>query len=486
MDEQPGKDNSFLQQLQEFLQSVRDNENLKILIRVVLFVLIIAFIIFIGSSLGKIENLIFSAFPTSAPAPTATPGVAPPPGPPPESLLDRLGRFLKSVDWGRVWGKARYGILPVGAFVIILLTAGRYVQDIYALKRYRHGLRYVISSMSGLLKPEVFIDKGKVLSKFERLNVGVDKGKMLPITGEPQVVVDKGKIQLKSDEFNLITAIGGPGTVIVQPGNAVLFRSLRRPSKVGLKQSVALGAFETIGEIVNLDDQQNHEDAMDAVTQDGIRVKLTDINYRFRIIATQPRAIEDPYPFDIAAVNNMAYNRAVTGTGQLDEWRTAVHKLVKSLLGDYINAHTIDFLTAPREDGQDPRSDMRRFALAKENGFSLRNIGADLLWIDVGHVDITMPDVDQERFNVWSADWVGSAEVTRAYGEAKRQAYTEIGRAEAQAEMIMSIASALRESEMDANPGKNLQYILLARTAQILDSLKEAGPLDEGKNEFKG
>ena len=443
-------------QYEEFIQSLEDNETLKLLVRVVIIGVFILAIVWLGVSLSRIETFVLGTPTPMPPTPlitdtpvptlTPTPGPSPTPAPtstptpPPESPVKVAGRY------------ARYLILPFGAFMLVLLAAGRYVQDVYALRHFSHGMIYVINSLTGIFRP--------------------------------LLVIDKGKIQLREGEFNPIKEIGGPGYVVVQPGNAVLFRSLRRPSQVGLRHSVALSSFETIGEIVNLDDQHSFEPSLEAVTIDGIKVRLTDIQYRFRIISTRPRTLEEPYPFDEDAVNRMAYNRAVTAKG-LPDWRMAVHNLVKSALTDYVNSKTIDYLTAPREDGQDPRQDMRTNMTSPGVRQMLRNIGAELAWIDVGHIDIVMPEVDEERVRYWASDWVGSAEITRAYGEAKRQAYMEIGRAEAQAELIMSIASALEGMENTPDAGKNLQYLLLSRTAQILDALHENGPDEPKKDENK-
>ena len=56
----------------------------------------------------------------------------------------------------------------------------------------------------------------------------------------------------------------------------------------------------------------------------------------------------------------------------------------------------------------------------------------------------------------------------RAYGEATRKSYQELGRAEARAEIIMSIAHALEDLELDGNTRQNLQKIFLVRTAHLL------------------
>jgi hypothetical protein len=102
-------------------------------------------------------------------------------------------------------------------------------------------------------------------------------------------------------------------------------------------------------------------------------------------------------------------------------------------------------------------------------------LGAELLWVDVGHIEIEDESVDELRTNLWSADLAGDAAEVRAYGDAIRQAYQELGRAEAQADLIMSIAGALSEANLGDNPKDNIRKILLARTAQLLNAMNETG-----------
>jgi hypothetical protein len=199
---------------------------------------------------------------------------------------------------------------------------------------------------------------------------------------------------------------------------------------------------------------------------------MVDINYRFRVVSSTPRSLENPYPFDLDAIRKMAANRTV-GVKGVSTWRQSVSGVIKSALTRFINDHTIDFLTAPRTEDQDPRNDMRAAMMSERNLQTLQNLGAELLWIDVGHIDIIGGEVNQERVNFWAADWVGSAEATRAFGEAKRLAYQEIGRAEAQAEMIMSIAHAMDDVNPQKGSTENIRNILLARTAQIIDAMSE-------------
>jgi len=461
-------------QFDQIKRLLDEDESLRALARIILIILFLVIVIWLGSwLLPRIEVYVTQLYEeavrpleTPLPYPTpmetipgqptsavTTPG-APQPTPiqiqPPEvTPLNKLIEFVKGLKWKYM----RLAFAPIIAFGVVLLAGASFLKDVYALPQMRMGLRYVITSMFGF--------------------------------NYPRLVIDGGKKQLKEGEYNALDKIGGPGNVVVQPGNAVLFNQLRGPSGVGITRSVFLKRFETIGLIVNLDEQHHHEDELGPITtKDGIKIKLVDVNYRFRVVSSTPRSLKNPYPFDLDAIRKMSANRTV-GKDGISSWRQSVNGMIKSALINYINDHTIDYLTAPREGSQDPRNDMRETMMSERILKTMQNVGAELLWIDVGHIDIIGSEVDQERVNFWAADWVGSAEATRAFGEAKRLAYQEIGRAEAQAEMIMSIAHALDDLSPQQGSTENIRSILLARTAQIIDAMSENRSSDEESTKKK-
>lgn len=350
----------------------------------------------------------------------------------------------------------RYYITPIAAIIGIFLWAASYVRDIYALPQLRLGLKYVVSSVTG--------------------------------TGYPGLTIDGGEKKIKKGEINLLDAIGGPGYVAIHPGNAVLFRKLRRPSNITLRETYFLEPFEAIWQIASLDEQQGDRDGVRALTRDGIQVTIKDIHFRYRLYPEQEsgrpkrRTLQDPYPFDENALWNMAYNLSVDEDG-LEAWKTAVARAIVGGITDYINSHDIDNLTAPREAGQDPRRELRHSLFHGPTRFGLRNLGAELIYVDVGHFAIDERLVDEQRTETWAAEWLGNAQVVRAYGEAKRSVYQELGRAEAQAELLIGISEALQNTDLGNDPAGNLRKILLVRTNQIIEAIAESSKkeLEAGK-----
>jgi hypothetical protein len=303
----------------------------------------------------------------------------------------------------------------------------------------------------------------------------------------PRLKIADGKKQIPKGEINLIDTIGGPGYVHIRPGNVVLFESLRSPSSVVANTINFISRFETIKEIVSLDDQHGFIEEVKVKTKDGIEIMVRDVHFRYRLRTGrrfgdhERRRAQNPYPFSVQAVKDMAYNRSVRSNG-LSDWNAAVQLAVDGAITDYIKEHKFDHLTAPSYEDDDPRAAIAERMMGKALRMRLRNVGAELLWFDIGHFSVSdqmKAAVEEQRVDTWSARWDGDAMVVRSYGEARRLAYQDMGRAEGQADMLMSILKALDEVGFEGGYGeaeqkqqrlRNLRAIVWTRVAQILDA----------------
>ncbi|HSJ87640.1 MAG TPA: hypothetical protein VK909_10560, partial [Anaerolineales bacterium] len=362
--------------------------------------------------------------------------------------------------------------IPFGGFLLVLFSAVFYVQDIYHLPQFRRAFHYVFSSLFGLFYPIAEIEGGR----FNR---------------------DDPDDESQMEERHLLRAIGGPGLVKIQPGNAVAFRDWQNTRGIGDSQLYFLRPFEMIARVVNLEDQHGHMGNSAATTRDGIRLRLRNIDYRVSILPPEQekpsiaegkksngkrylqRNQSTPFPYSQAAINSIAYSFSVSDRG-LDTWHEVVKRNVGSALSGFISEHDLDYLTAPRQDGQNPRRELRVELFAPALQDALRKAGAELHWMDIGQFDIDdlsenkeQDPVDQARTKFWAARWVSDAHAIRSYGEARHLLNQELARAEAQAEMIMSIADALRDVSFGKDRAEAIRHIFLVRTAQILEALRD-------------
>jgi len=353
------------------------------------------------------------------------------------------------------WSTLRFMIAPIIAIACILIAGALYVQDVYALPFFKNAMEYVISSMFGL--------------------------------SYPTLVIDKGEKQIGKSEINLIDQIGGPGYVMIEPGNAAMFRKLRGPSTAKVSETIFLEPFERLASAINLDEQHGSKDVLPAMTRDGIKVLIKDIHYRFRVKQEEQdgevvrRSLDNPYPFSERAIQNMTFNLMVQKDG-LESWRAAIARSVTGTISDYVSSQPIDKLTAPRTSEFNTRLEVKSEFFVEGMKRRLAGLGAELLWVDVGHIEIEDESIDELRTNLWSAEWAGDASEVRAYGDAIRQAYQELGRAEAQADLIMSIAGALENARPDGDSRENIRKLLLARTAQLLNAMSDRSK-DKGQEQ---
>lgn len=348
----------------------------------------------------------------------------------------------------------RYLILPLASVVGAFWAGTYYIQDIYNIENFGVAALYLIASFGGV--------------------------------GYPRLKISEGEKKIGIGKINRLELIGGPGFITIRPGNVVLTERLHSPAGVYSAGTFFASRFESIVTTLNLDDQHGLVPAVSAVTKDGITVTVRDVQFRYRVwsgqritTTTAGRSSVNPYPYTVQAVKNMAYNRNVTDTG-LVPWHDAVKGVIVGSITEYITKHQLDQITAPRYVEGDPRKEISVQLKTMGVRDRLKDVGAQLLWCDIGHFEVENKAVLDQRIETWKAGWVGNANVTRAYGDAQRIAYQEIGHAEAQAEILMSIIHAFDDIDLTKEEkDRNIRNIILMRTAQVLESLASTPSNDQ-------
>jgi hypothetical protein len=345
----------------------------------------------------------------------------------------------------------RFWLLPLAALIGAFLLGANYIRDVYELPGMRLPVKYLLSSAFSIFSPRLEIREGKK--------------------------------QLKEDEVNLVDVIGGPGYVNVLPGSIALLEKLKLPSNVYAGGGHFVSRYERVKQTATLEDQHGKIESIPATTKDGIAVVVRDVQFRYRMRTGRKygdytqRSPDEPYPYSGQAMLSLTYNRQVGPEG-ISSWHDSVRAVIRGVIGDYIARHQLDMLTAPAIDQpSDPRKEIRSEFDLKQTRDRLRNLGAELLWVDIGHIDITPEQVDEQRVSTWRARWTGEAEVQRADAESQERAIIDLGRAEAQADMLMAILRTLENIEPGEDPARRVQTIILIRTAQLLEAIAEQNPL---------
>lgn len=360
-----------------------------------------------------------------------------------------------------VWALLGFALIPCAVLVVVLVNGSFYIQDIYEIDDFFKTFNYLLSALFGF------------------------GGETLKISGGNKI--------LKEGDVNTLDRIGGPGHINVEPGNAVILETLVSPSRILGAGEHEVFRHEIIKGVVSLDECYGRIDEMVVSTQDGIDIKVSGIEFRFRIDQVKKdgslRSPLNPYPFSVRAVYNMAYGRAVSENGKMGDWTKSVEGMVRGIISDHVSTHDLDTLTMPDVIDKHPLEILREKFYASRERF--RGAGANLLWVNIGSLSVVSADIDEQRYNVWSARQTGSAKVMRAQGESENISSRERGRAEGQVILLKSIAQALDDINIgdrsdDSRTSKNLWNIVLARTAQILESMTSIYSFDEDKEGQNG
>jgi len=347
----------------------------------------------------------------------------------------------------------RYLWLPILVLTWVFWMSLKFIQQAYSLNSMNSAFQYLLASAFSLNYPVARISEGKVL------------------------VDALGK-------ENLIEAIGGPGYLIVQPGNVVLLESLDGSWRVVGAGVKYMKAQERIKEAISLEERHAHIVELKATTRDGIPVIIGDIRFRFRpytsdLSGSFRRSPEDPFPYSDEAIALMTYNRPLTEEGVID-WHQEVSKVVEEIILNFVRQSLVDHLTAPDAGSADPRSEIYRRLLDQEGKEQFRQKGAELLWIDIGHFGIPS-EVKDQRVDNWHVRWSGSVQIRRAQDEAQRILQHEEDRAEAQAELLMSLLRRWEAISSKEESQQSRHILYLAIISQLLEMIaKSAQGMDSG------
>lgn len=349
--------------------------------------------------------------------------------------------------WEQGW---RFMVFPLAGFLGAFLLAGNYIRLVYQIESYRLAFQKLAAALSGFFLPRMRVANG--------------------------VVEDD------PEQEALINSTGGPGILLVDRGNAVMLEHLTEPTRVVGGGSHFISRFERVRDTFYLGDQESQIAPFTAATKDGIEVSIRSARYRYRIMSNRKpgdfsqRTTSQPYPFAAAGVWRAAYRRAVRREG-LTPWPEAVRLAFDGGIRDYITRHLFNEVKAPDFLDPNPRNKISDDLLAQDTRQRMREIGAELLWFDVGHFDPVLDGVDEQFAQTWGAWWRGRADFELAFADAKRLSALERGRAEAQAEMLQTIIETLNTAAIGADDPARVRELVILRMAQLLDGLSDSNRL---------
>jgi regulator of protease activity HflC (stomatin/prohibitin superfamily) len=403
------------------------------------------------------------------------------------------------------WQAFRYSLVPLAAVTGAVMLGASYVQDIYELKNYRQALQYTWAStfngrnmglvpamlaglsvtivVGGFLLYFLFRINNQspyldmLISLYLSMFLGLVVGALYVKSFLPTLNIADGQKKLEKDEVNLLDVIGGPGWLMIEPGNVVVLERLESPAQVLDAGVHFIHRPQRIKAIISLKDQQAQPPPLNAYTKDGIQVTVKDFQFRYRLYAGRKhdgilkRTRWNPYPFSVHAARNLTYGRAVGFDGKLLSWEKAVQNAIDGAITGYINQNPLNKVLGPLSASQEARAKIEEKINSSATRTNLKNTGAaELLWYDIGRFEVS-GEVDAERQKAWSAKLDSKNAIVRAQGEAELISTEERGRSESQVTILTGIIQALRDAGLPDEIDDNLWNIVLARTAQIIETL---------------
>lgn len=348
-------------------------------------------------------------------------------------------------------------------FISAFVASVAYLRDIYELETDRSAFRHLITCLFGVLVPKI-----RVTNKIH-----------------------------DSDWKEMIEKIGGPAILNIGAGYAVLTETLTAPAHIyGQGGGHFISWQERVHEVIDLHEQEGGPSSLQATSRDGIEVTVENIRYNYRIWDHQWEMhgnkitnLQNPFPFSEAAIHNFVYNRTVqidnAGRENPFSWHGLIGGRVKGIIKGYINEHLLDYVIASREhENANPRGEIRSKAYHPDFIQSLRSVGTILRWWDPGEFK-SHDEIETQFLANWSVDLDSNIKLNQAYGSAQIQAYEELGRAEAEAELLMSILHSLGGIEFSADKAQSLQNLILLRTAQVIRALNTPDTSPESNKEKK-
>lgn len=334
-----------------------------------------------------------------------------------------------------------YFLTLISAFA----TAVYYIKDIYHLPGDRVAFRYFMACFWGWLTP--------------RIHIPDEQG--------------------ESVEWEMVNTIGGPAELTINPGWVVLTESLMEPANILGRGNHTMSRHERIYEVVDLREQEGMIDKVTAVTRDGIPITVEKVKFNYRLWDSRWETIyrdksitRNPYPYSGRAVKDYAYKRTVGLNGQkqpeLTSWGKSVEGAIKGILASYIGEHNLDDVIAPRkQDKQKVREEIREKAYEKVFKDKMREMGTLIGWWDPGEFG-SIKEVQDQLLASWKVDIDHEIKINEAEGVAQRTAFEELGRAEAEAELLISIIQGFDGIQPGQDKAQTMQNLILLRTAQVI------------------
>lgn len=260
-------------------------------------------------------------------------------------------------------------------------------------------------------------------------------------------IIAEGK-ETRGKVGGLLKFLGGPGKVVIRPGNAVVFEQGGKVSRIEGPGVVITRRGEIIKAIVDLRPQFVLREAENVLTRDRVPLKLT-LGVGFQIEskkdvdarpeshippdgeALSPLISKDPYPVYEATIRKAVYNTTEAG------WQGTIPGASESIIRDIILTYDLDQifdLSGTPTPAGFFQTDQRVIAEIEKRANEVLeqlcpNWGVKYKGVDLRVIE--MPDEVRERMlEVWETEWKNRIKLEEARTDRKAMVQEARGKAE--------------------------------------------------------
>lgn len=304
--------------------------------------------------------------------------------------------------------------------------------------------------------------------------------------------------------------LGGPGIVIIRPGNAAVFERGGTVTRVEAAGRVQTEMFEVLREIVDLR-PQFHVTTIKAVTRTRLTIEL-EIGIGYRIMPTQPddpnrlgfqpeAEVQNPaidlFPVLEETVRNAVYQSTEAG------WKVACQTLPVNFIRDQLMATPLPALFAPNNPSLPPGTqnlnifNIEEYARERANAIA-RGFGATITTVDIRSIRFPK-SVEEEVAKRWllNADVAAAQELEAGHNRAKAVLIATILRTVQQvtgdqnldidqmttaSRLIRAVASLTTDSTFTREHLEMLEKMSLSDAIKIINTAQEPGAVRNNIN----
>jgi regulator of protease activity HflC (stomatin/prohibitin superfamily) len=287
----------------------------------------------------------------------------------------------------------------------------------------------------------------------------------------PFLRIAGGKLEV--DDKNPLVRTGGPCGLIVYNDSAAILEKAGRLTRVVKNGFPKLEPFEKVWDVVDLRPHRWVYD-VSAMSKDGISVTCqADVTLQIDDGGQAPSR-DEPYPATEQAIFWAATRKLMRESSRSEDdqkmdWAgRAIVGITEGVLRTILATYLLDQFLGPDEVNRNHYRSQIRSRLEEELRKQFPDIGVKLIKVELGNVTVD-DKVTQQQIEAWQALWKRWAREREAEGEAEKLQYMEAAKAQAQADMIVSITQAF-QSLTDAGAVIPSQLVLL----RMFEVLKRA------------